>query len=88
MKARKRERMKKRRARFVVGYIGRGNVVFGRNPSSSFGADARKPVTIRGDETNASTASPLTRHHAEKLLDEMPCGDCAIFELVPIKVNR
>jgi hypothetical protein len=77
VKARSKARMKKRGDRFVVGYLGARNMVFSRArdlASSSF--------------NNTRSTEPMTKRQAAKLLDEMPCADCAIFELVPVKVNR
>lgn len=85
MKKRSRERMKKRRARFVVGYIGAGNLAFGRDRIRIPGRP--KSISIR-EERNVNSTSPLSLKEAETLLDQMPCADCAIFELVPVKVNR
>lgn len=77
MKKNAKARMAKRRTRFVVGYIGAGNIVFGRR------SDPRK------EEFGFTDAcEPLTMAQAKRLLAGMPCSDCAIFELVPVEVNR
>ena len=76
MKTRKRERIKARRDRFVVGYLARGNGVW----------SAARPNAI--DDTYTYIDRLMTREQAEKRLAIMPSSDCAIFELVPIKVNR
>jgi len=78
MKARAKQRMKKRRARFVVGYIRAGNILFGRKGYH----------TWPGAWRDCSIADPLTARQARELLAETPCADCAIFELVPVEVNR
>lgn len=31
---------------------------------------------------------PLTRAQAAKRLSEMPCSGCAVFELVPVQINK
>ena len=69
-----RERMKRRRDRFVVGYLGAKNIVFG-NPASD-----GIPWT--------DACAPHTRLQAERLLAQMPCDDCAIYELVPVQTNE
>lgn len=74
MKARPQQRMAKRRDRFVVGYLGSGNGLFGKNT---------KPAGEPSDMID-----PMSRAKAERILKEMPCADCAIFELIPVKVNR
>lgn len=73
MKKNAKARMKKRRDRFIVGYIGAKNVLFGKN----------KQIGSREE-----VATPMTRIRARKALLDMPCADCAIFELVPVEVNR
>lgn len=79
MKERMKERMRKRRNRYTVGYIGAGNLVYGKK----FGA---KFPTLVGNAVE--THYPLTRKEAERLIKLMPSADCAIFELVPVEVNR
>jgi hypothetical protein len=78
LKKNAKQRMQKRPARFVIGYMAGGNPLWGR------------PFGKRGNLTLADTkmTDPLNRRQAEKLLEEMPCADAAIFELVPVKVNR
>lgn len=88
MKKHAKQRMKKRPARFVVGYMGNGNALFGRK--SRVG---NKLVTLGcnrldGEKETVDIANPLNRRQAEALLKQMPCADCAIFELVPVEVNR
>lgn len=72
MKKNAKARMKKRSDRFVVGYILPGNWLYGRGASFP----------------SRNTMLPLTRKKAEKQLATMPSAGCAIFELVPVEVNR
>lgn len=74
MKRTPKARMAVRRDRFVVGYLSGGNIVFGR-------------ASRRGNVWH-DAAEPMTRLQAERLLRTFPCSGAAIFELVPIKVNR
>ena len=78
MKKRAKDRMSKRRARFVVGYITSGNGVYSTGQTW-------------GNEDHPDSHGfmvPMTRTKAKGLLTTMPCADCAIFELVPVEVNR
>lgn len=65
-------RMARRRDRFIVGYVGPKNCLFGKN----------KQLGETGD-----VSEPMNRTQARKLLMQMPCDDCAIFELVPVELN-
>lgn len=68
-------RMSKRRDRYVIGYLGSGNMVRCREP---------KP-----DEFQWSNGGlPMSLTAARRALKTMPCADCAIFELVPREMNR
>lgn len=78
MKVRAKQRMKRRRDRFVVGYLGAKNLVFCST------SDWEHHVRV-GDR---NAGDPMTLRNATKLLASMPCADCAIFELVPVEVNR
>lgn len=65
------QRMAVRKDRFLVGYIGAKNTVYGKDA-----ANGRDYVDL------------LTLAQARRKLRDMPCDDCAIFELVPIEVNK
>lgn len=67
------KRMKRRADRFVDGYLRHG-IVFGRTPRSGFRYE--------------NCGEPMTRRQAERFLVTMPCKGAAIFELVPVQVNR
>jgi hypothetical protein len=75
------QRMKKRKAKYLVGYLRDGNAVFGRE----FG---RRGNIGLGNDGGIKLTDPMNRRQAKKLLADMPCDGCAIFELVPVEVNR
>ena len=70
-KSNAKQRMKKRRDRFVVGYLSRGNIVFCQPRCDGF------------ELKNAGW--PMTRLQAIRFLRTMPCNGAAIFELEPIE---
>lgn len=78
MKERAKQRMKRQAARFVVGYIGAGNILFGGKSPYAYCVSA-------GGETKAI---PMTLKQAQRRLATIPFAGCAIFELVPVEVNH
>lgn len=67
-----------RRRRYVVGYIGSGNVIF-------WDRYGKKPTLKHEAEYAAS--DPMTLREARALLANMPAAGAAIFELKPIVVG-
>ena len=76
MRATPKARMKKRNDRYFIGYLDR------LNPCLS----SRWGFAYAGLH-KTSGAEPMTLREAQRLLAEMPCNGCAIFELVPVRVN-
>lgn len=66
-------RMVKRQRKYVVGYLAAGNTVF---------------VDRGVGSIDSRWIDPMSRKRALAFLGVMPCAGCAVFELVPIAVNR
>ncbi len=78
MKKRARARMRCRRDRFVVGYISAKNPLFSNVNRSG------TPMRFVDHEC----LDPMSLVQARRFVKTMPCANCAIFELVPVEVNR
>lgn len=77
MKARMKERFKKHRFKYLVGYLSAGNTIYSTRDGGHCGI-----------EQDTWAADPMSWRQAEAFLATMPSADAAIFELVPVKVNR
>jgi hypothetical protein len=71
------ERWKTRRFKYLVGYMSAGNTMYSTRDGGRGGV-----------ERDTWYTDPMSWHQAERFLATMPCADAAIFELVPVKVNR
>lgn len=64
-----------RKDRYIVGYKGAGNIVYGKR---------HLEVSNKKAAPAEDYAHPMTEHQAKRGLKKMPCTGAVIFELVPV----